>query len=331
MDSDDAGSAPASGPAPPGEGRYLALFAQGRTLDIVLALRDGEPWTTEALARHVEVSERTAREQIGVLVRMGVVMRVRSRDPSHRVAWRLGELGLALPELYDLIAHCARRVAPARARSPTSLRARSLVVAEVVADAHLRAIMRILAGGALRSAALERQLPWITHGKLGRDLARLRESGLVVLRPGNGSGRYELVRRARGPLSLIALSALAWRLRIAPRHPPSQAGNVAGLMALLGPVARVAPGIHGVCVMEALVDPGAVGRVDWQPAHVSAARGRLSLLAEGPLERPRARIRASDVVWCEALLSGDFERIEIDGDRELALAVLVALAGALKA
>ena len=62
----------------------------------------------------------------------------------------------------------------------------------------------------------------------------------------------------------------------------------------------------------------------------SPGRWRTSPLPTGSLQAPRARMRASDLDWCEALLSGDFERIEIEGDRELALAPLGALAAALR-
>ena len=67
----------------------------------------------------------------------------------------------------------------------------------------------------------------------------------------------------------------------------------------------------------------------WSDVEVALTDGRLSLRSPGTRE-PGARVRASPLSWCDALLDGDLAGIEIEGDGELAHTLLAALAVALR-
>jgi len=318
---DDASAASVDGPALTGGG-YLGLLAEPRKLALMLALR-ARALTGATLALGVGLSERRVRGHMRVLAERGLAVRVQIAYRSHRVAWKLTEAGLKLLQLHDLISDCERRLRSACSAS------RSLV--EVMGYAHVRAIVWALTVRALTLAELEHRLEWIPHSTIEHGLQHLCESGLALARGAGIGRRYELARRARGPLGLIALSGVRWRLLFTPEQPPPRADNLLGLAMLLEPVARVTADVHGICLMQVLPDSVVEGDpARWPDAYVSVRRGRISPLPTGSLEAPRARMWASDVVWCEALLSGDFSRIEIEGDRELALALLGALAAALR-
>jgi DNA-binding HxlR family transcriptional regulator len=310
----------------PGEGQYLVLLDHPRRLAILHALRAGA-LSGAALAPIVGVSERRVRAHMSVLARAGLAVRVRSACRSHRVAWELSPGGSQLLELHDLIVRCEQRL------SPPAARPRPLV--GVLAAASMRAILRALAGGSLALAELERGLPWIAHTTLEHSLRRLLENGLVLVHGTRSARRYELAPRARGPLALIAVSMVRWRLHLLARRPPSQAGDLPGLSMLLAPVVRVSAEVDGICEMRALphadVDPDLADRVLWPPAYVAVRRGRISPLPAGSPRLPAVRMRASDLAWCEALLGDDPAGIEIEGDRALARALLSALATALRA
>ena len=332
----NAGLAPEAGPECPREG-YISLLADERKLAIMRALGDVAPRDTALpparLARSLEVSERRVRHHLSVLARCGVVVRVTGPWRSYRVAWKLNEAGRELLELHELIVGCERRLAERGDWAPS----RPLV--QALHSMQMRAILSTLAGASLALVELERRLPHMPHTTLEHSLRRLGESG-VVDADGTGSGgrRYQLRQCVRPSLARIALSGVHWRLRFRPDQPPWSAGDLLGLLVLLAPIVHVAPGVHGVCVMQALpmVAPTADG-VRWPDAHVSVVRRRISPRANsspqpiGPPPARQARVWASDLAWCEALLSGDFGRIEMEGEHELAHALLAALAAAVRA
>ena len=320
MDDGAGGGVPVEGLASPGGG-YLGLLADPRKLALMLSLRV-MVLAGATLARGVGLSERRVREHMRVLSERGLAVRVQIPCRSHRVGWRLTEAGCELLRLHDLIVGCEQRLRCASSAS------RSLV--EILGYAHVRAIVWALTVGALTLAEIEHRLEWISHSTIEWNLGHLCESGLVLSRGAGIGRRYELARRARGPLGLIAVSGVRWRLLFTPDQPPPRADNLLGLMMLLEPVARVTADVRGICLMQVLPDSVEGDPVRWPDAYVSVRRGRISPLPTGSLQAPRARMRASDLDWCEALLGGDFERIEIEGDRELALAPLGALAAALR-
>ncbi len=316
------GAAPVDGPGRLGNG-YLALLADQRKLTIMRVLRRG-PATSALLSRHLgDLSERRVREHVRVLARDGIAVRLPGAWNSHRVAWGLSESGRELLDLYELIVRCERPLRPARAD------ASCWPLARVLADVRMRAVIRALAGGRLTLAELQYQLPWIARNTLKRCLQRLLECGVLLAHGAHGARRYELRRRARGPLALVALRGMYWRLRFTPEHPPLDAGDLPGVVMLLAPIVRAPAGVHGICVMQAL--PDAVARVRWPDAHLSVLRGRIALLPAGSRHAPRARMRATSLVWCEAMLSGVSTGIEVEGDRTLADVALGALASPLRA
>lgn len=323
----DTGAARVDGPATPGGG-YLGLLAEERKLAIVQAL-EREALPGAALASIVQISERRVRVHVRALLECALIERVRSVSPSHRVAWRLSDSGRELLALHELILGCEQRVHSARAGA-----AGSRPLLQTICHPHVRAILWALARDSRTLAELERELAWVPRSTLAHGLEYVCQSGLVRACGSDARRPYELLRSARGPLGLISLAGVCWRLRFTPGQRPWNAGDLLGLLVLLAPVVRVAvPGLHGICLMQVLPTLTlSAGAMRWPDALVPVLRGRIAPRPAGPTQAqpPDARLAASDTDWCEALLDGGFERIETDGDRELAYAVLQAVVAALR-
>ncbi len=303
----------------------LAQLAVARRAQILCALEE-EALSTAELAQLVGISDRRARVHARELEKLRVLERVHLAGRHHRVGWRLNAAGHGLLALYRLVGGCERRLGltPVEDTQPRLLAPLRFLTA--------RMIIWALTGGPLTLASLERQLPEVPHTTLQHAVERLGEVGVLDTEE-NGAGKlFGLADGARGPIALVATAGVGWRLRFAPDRPPFVAGNLAGLISLLAPALRVRSCVQGVCLMQSTSDPGrpaAGGTPRWPAAHVSVLRGRLSALPHGAAEPPHAQMRAGDLRWCEALVGGDHSLVEIDGDHELAGAVLAAIAAAL--
>lgn len=283
--------------------------------------------STAQLAQLVEISDRRARAHVHELEKLRAVERVHLAGRAHRVGWRLTAAGRELIALHELIGDCERRLGLTGADDSE---ARLLATLRFL---NARMVIWALAGGSLSLADLERQLPEVPHTTLQHALERLGEAGVIDAHENGGGRVFQLARCARGPIALIVTAGVRWRLRFAPERPPFVAGNLTGLIGLLAPALRVRSAVQGVCVMQSTADQDrpANGRPRrWPDARLSVLRGRLSPLPPGFTERPQARMRAEDLCWCEALVGGDASKIDVDGDRELAGAVLGAITAALR-
>lgn len=306
----------------------LTLLADVRKVTIMLALRNG-PLPATVVADRVGLSERRVRAHMSALSAEGLALRVRSDSLSRRPGWQLTESGHALLELQDLITHCELRLR----RGTDGMRLQPLPRA--LRHGHVRAVVRALAAGSLTLAELERALEWIPRSTLGHDLRRLRESGLAQTQGAGAHRRHELRRQARGPLAVIAISTVRYRLRFWPHRPAWGVEDLFALITMLAPIVRVAPGVHGVCLMRVLADADDRTTDDctlrrWPDPHVSVLRGRMTPLSQPSPRPPRAILRAGGFGWCEALLGGEREAIEIEGDERLAGALLAGIVAAMR-
>jgi hypothetical protein len=122
-----------------------------------------------------------------------------------------------------------------------------------------------------------------------------------------------------------ALAASLWCSLYMPERIPPMAGDLLGLVQM---VFDHVPAVSDVPPMAMIlhVDPP-VG-VWWSmDAALSVEEGRIHLLSAPPLNP----IRVHDTVrgWDEALMSGSFETLQIEGDPAVAHKVLAALAAPL--
>lgn len=303
-------------------GEVLAVLATPRKVAIMRELRAG-PCSAMALADAVDVSERRVREHLRTMLAHGLVVRIHHPARDHRIAWRLTPAGAQLLALYELIAVCERRL---RAAGPPPRRP----LVQALRFARARMILLALADAPLGLAELERRLPSIPHTTMEHALGRLLNAGVLSVRPAASGRRYELIERARGGLALIELAGMRWQLLFDAGQPPAGGECLAGVLSLLAPVLRVSAGVQGICAIHMTGGARHAASAAAATARLSVLRGRVAMLPAGAPQPPRARMRASELDLCQALMGGDDSRIELEGDRELARALLAALAAGLR-
>ncbi|MHB1569458.1 MAG: hypothetical protein ACYC0H_09670, partial [Solirubrobacteraceae bacterium] len=199
----------------------------------------------------------------------------------------------------------------------------------LVAHPHARLIGRALVEGALPFRECQRRIHGLSAGTLQRLLASLQEIGVVRVDPRSPAGHplYELDEPARRFGRVIVLAA-RWRWRWAGDRASPDAGDLPGLVHLLAPVAKAQKSLEGVCQLELQPAPHWERReplITW----VRVAEGRLAALALPPIIDVDARVSGPPLAWCDGLLTGAFEGIDIAGDPSIATGVLGALAGAI--
>jgi DNA-binding HxlR family transcriptional regulator len=294
------------------------------TRTLMDALRQAGALERSALRRCVPyVSEATFDRSLRSLVESEIVVSRPLESDHRRRADELTQAGRDLLEIAEEIEAVEMR-APAGLRSPSAP-----PLLSVVADAVGRLIMReLLIDRALSFTELRSLLPELAHGTFADHLVPLTEGGLMRVLPGSRPEEhcYELSELALALARGVALSA-RFRRRITPRGAPWMSGDLPSLVKLLlRTQVRTPRHVNGAVLLHVRA-PTETER-GWSDVEVALADGRLSLRSPGTRE-PRARVRASPLAWCDALLDGDLAGIEIEGDGELAHTLLAALAVAL--
>ncbi len=304
-------------------GGYFGLLTGETTRTLIDALRLGS-LARSALRRCVPyVSEATFDRSLRSLVESGIVVSRPLESDHRRRADELTQAGRDLLEIAEEIEAVELR-ASAGLRGPSAPPPLS-----VVADAVGRLIMReLLVERALSFTELRSRLPELAQGTFADHLV-LMEGGLVRVLPDPQREEhcYQLSELAPALARGMTLSA-RFRRRITPRSAPWMSGDLPSLVKLLlrAPV-RAPQRANGAVLLH--VRPPTRTERGWSDVEVALTDGRLSLRSPGTRE-PGARVRASPLSWCDALLDGDLAGIEIEGDGELAHTLLAALAVALR-
>lgn len=318
---------PLDGPAR-GTG-FLALLADGRTVALMEAARDG--WLERAeLEERLGYCGKAFGGRVGRLERMGLLVgRPLARDRRKR-EWLLADCGR---ELLEIGAEVALVAAVVDASAGGALLRKS------AADPWDRAIVRLLLDAPQQFNALLRLLHGIAHTGvqarprqldstgLSRRLGRLEQLGLVCRQPAprRGAALYAPGEHAVR-LGRVTVRWALWRWIWTPEHVPRPAGDLLGLVKLLAGHAHVAADAGEAVVLLHVRPPEGVD--GWPDVVVALAGGRISVL-DARIGEPHARVRLSPRTCCEALLSGDFDGAEIEGDAAPARLLLAGLAAAL--
>jgi DNA-binding HxlR family transcriptional regulator len=317
---------------PDGEG-FLSLLADDRTVALMEALCDG-PLERVELERRLGYGGKALGNRLSRLEEMGVLSSRPLRHDGRRRESLLSARGRELFEIGAELALLVDVVGAERAEARASL-------AKSFADPWDRAIVRVLVGGPQSFNGLRRALQGLDHagvgapprqadaGGLSRRLRRLEQLGLVGRMPASrrGAALYALGKDA-WRLGRVSALAARWRWRwTTPGKAPRLAGDLLGLAKLVAERVHVAAGAgEGVVVLHVRAPQGMEG---WADVVVAVAGKRISVL-HVPVGGPSARIQAFPDGWCEALLWGDLEGVEIEGDVRLARELLQGLANVLR-
>jgi DNA-binding HxlR family transcriptional regulator len=199
-----------------------------------------------------------------------------------------------------------------------------IVAIGLSANRRTRKIMLALADGPLAANDLQARLPEVRRTTLRRRLSNLILEGLLERHQVRHSQLYELTARARH-LAIVAMLAGRWEWQWFRPTDAAPASDLIDLLHMLAPIAEVSTPTAGVCQLHLETD-GAVA----PDVYLAALDGRILALTEAPANPPEAVGRASIEAWCEALLMPN-GGIRVAGNRTLMLAVLNALAAALRA
>ena len=310
---------------------FLALLAHARVVALLNALRDAPLERGELIAR-VGFEGSAFDRRISRLTQMGLIVPMAMPDDQRRKGYQLAHCGR------DLLAIDAELEFALTGFAARGDDLKTLLV-KAISDPWDRAVTRV----ALEARQPFKELLRMTHGTwrpegerrssqlgaaaLTTRLRRLQRLGLVDRQPaprqgatlyGPGEDLWRLGRVA----ALLAL----WRWNWTPGSVPRMAGDLSGLVRMLAPRVRVAEEAETRVVLHTLAPPGMDG---WPDVVVCLTDGRISM-PELTLIDPDARASAAPRAWCEALLGGDFDAIEIDGETASAHAVLAALAAVLR-
>jgi DNA-binding HxlR family transcriptional regulator len=314
-----------------GEG-FLALLADVRTVELMEAVRDATLAREELITR-LEFGGSAFDRRMSQLTQMGVIVTRPTPRDHRRREYRLAHNGRDLLEIGEELAQAAASLAQ-------NGRLNALLV-KVVADPWDRTIVRVLleapqqfnellrlAHGTWRPDGAGRSSTKLTPAGLSLRLERLEQLGLVsrLPAPRRGAALYGL-DDCIWRLGRVALRSALWRWRWTPACVPRMAGDLPALVRMLAPRVRAVDEEEIRVVLHVDTPPGRDG---WPDVVVSLIDGRMTV-PELTLSDPQARTSATPSAWCEAMLSGEFDAVAIEGDAASARTVLTGLASALDA
>lgn len=159
-------------------------------------------------------------------------------------------------------------------------------------------------------------------------LRRLAQLGLVAERP---TPRRDTVLYGRGPqlwqVARLAAAASLWCCIHTPQRIPPLAGDLSALMEMVQDEVRVDANLPLATIILRVQPPD--GALGWPDAPIDLEQGRIQVLRGAP-SQPTAYAQGSLRTWCEALLSGEFDGLKIDGDHAAAHGVLTGTAAILR-
>lgn len=195
----------------------------------------------------------------------------------------------------------------------------------IVARETNRRIVRHLAGGPLRTHVLIVLMRDRSRSEVMHHLGYLAEYGLL-------SHEYAGTLRAQWGLTdpmreLAPVMLRAARCEFMRGRPEDLAleHDLPGLLAVVAPRGVVEQGVGGIYRLE-MTKPGAAP----ESMHLLLSGGEVASILDGTKLAPDAVGRASVIVWCQALGSGDFAQIDGHGDLALAARACEAMHRALR-
>lgn len=309
-------------PVAPGGGYFGLLVDENARMSLTMLAEDGAMDHAVHMARVCKsryVSRSTFNRLHKELVQGGLVACLPAADNHSRRVDRLCPLAHELLQLPAEVAAVERWASGLRKPGAEPL-------LNTIADRRGWLVIRQLFDRPLLYLELSTRLPALAEGTLNDVLRALIAGGLVCLEdcPGPDRHRYALTELVPA-LTRVTLLAARFRRQITPRKAPWLTGDLSSFVRLL----ERAPALHaprqarGTVLLE-VVKPSWEERC-WPAIEVALRHGRV--MAHRPeTAGPSATLRALPEAWGQTAFDRNLSGIEIDGDTELAHALLDVIA-----
>jgi DNA-binding HxlR family transcriptional regulator len=300
--------------------RTLHLLAEGCTVAVLRELAGGPLRPSDLHPRLPGAAHSAIMRALAGLQGHGALARAHHGGVPHKTFYSLTAAGHELLEIPQAAARWERRWVLARGHlglpGTWSLR--------LIADRHNRALTLALADGPLTLGELHlKSATPLGRSALRKRVAVLLRNGVVRRVQTPGAALYELELSARR-LSHVAMLAGRWEWRHVRPDNASPASDLASVLHVIAPLARVSGPLGGVCRLR--LNAGRPGEPD---VYLAAARGRVLALALAPATALSAECLAAPDAWCDALLLRSRRGVRASGDAMLVSALLSAVSTAL--
>lgn len=315
-----------------GSGKGLRSGAQ--TLMLLAAPLNGfllqalaeEPKRQAELQREADApAQTTLRAQLKHLVGIGTVNKNRHDRFPGTIEYELADSGRDLLAVAEVLERWLAR-APDDALLPIGSNAAKAAV-KALTEAWSATMLRALAAGPLSLTELDSLIASLSYPSLERRLIALRRTGLIASCPGRGRGTpYAVTEWAREAIAPLAAAANWEQRHLAATSPPISGLDAEAAFLLTAPLLKVANGAAGSCRLAVEFANGHRRRL--AGATVTVDRGEVASCAAELREGPDAWIAGSASAWLETLLDDAVDRLELGGNRHLALSLIAGLRAA---
>jgi DNA-binding HxlR family transcriptional regulator len=306
--------------------RGLDLLRSETNRSVLTALAKQPATEAELKGRLILRDRGKLRRHLETLLAAGAIENVRLRAVRRRVEYRLTGAGEGLVAVMAGVERWLRRH-PDRdleAVSPIGWRAFALLI-----DAWTSGLAKALAVGTGDPAALAAAID-VSASRLGDDLLALEGAGLVaVAGDGDAGPFYALTEWAARGVGVLALSS-HWQRTVTERPVPVRVEDALAALAAALPLAEPDKDLAGSCSLT--VEPDHADPADGASGALRAQidTGRVAVGPARPgQDAPEAWVRGTVGDWLAATVGGRVSALQIGGSRDLAVALLVAVRGAI--
>lgn len=293
----------------------LDLLAEDWTVPVMRELLDGPLRPSELEQRLPAAPHSGLMRRLSAMHSKRVVTRERHHGPPPSARYGLTEAGKQILDVLAVAKHWERQWGLEDRRGLGALR--------LIGDERTREIILGVAEGPVSASDLQGRLRApVARSTLRQRVAGLARRGVLARTERDGIANYDLTDSARG-LGRVAIAAARWEWEWDRPEQPVAAAEVAGVLHLFAPAARLPAELGGVCRM----------RVDDHPpgpdVYIAADGRRVATLPLTPQAQPQGACHATPQGWCDALLLRRWSDVTCTGNTAFTAALLASVSAAL--
>jgi DNA-binding HxlR family transcriptional regulator len=301
--------------------RVLSLFSTPLH-GLVLRALAGGPMRLSDLRKEVGgPPQTTLRGHLSTLIGMGALEKRRRDGKPSMVDNALTPVGLELLFVADVLEQWLAR-APAGALELESEAGKAAIKALI--SGWNSTMLRALAARPFSLTELDNLITAFTYPALERRLSAMHLAGHVGAIQGDGKGTpYAVTEWLRQGVSPLLASARYERRHLPTETAPLSRIDIEAILLLAIPLVALRRNISGICQLT--VESGNDSRWKAAGVRVVVERGKIVTCSSKLELTPPTSIRASAGDWFDAIMDGNSDQLQTDGDRTLALGLVNGL------